>query len=154
MGLDMYVTAKRYLWETGDTGDKEIAEAIGKQFPEMTGYRVNQVEAEVMYWRKANAIHAWFVKHIQDGVDECQESYIDPKQLYELQTICRTVLEDRSRAPELLPAQAGFFFGGTDYNEWYFDCVTRTLKWLDGLLFKDTFDPKFSGWDFYYRASW
>ena len=28
MGLDMYVTAKRYLWESGDSNDKDIANAI------------------------------------------------------------------------------------------------------------------------------
>lgn len=154
MGLDSYVTAKRYLWDFGDNNDKAIAEAVGKQFPEIAGYRVKQVEAEVMYWRKANAIHRWFVDNVQDGVDECQESYIDSKKLSELRDVCRTVLEDRSRGAELLPVQSGFFFGGTEYNEWYFEYVERTLKWLDGLLFKDTFDEKFKNWEFYYQASW
>lgn len=154
MGLDSYVTAKRYLWDFGDNNDKAIAEAVGKQFPEIAGYRVKQVEAEVMYWRKANAIHRWFVDNVQDGVDECQESYINSEKLSELRDVCRTVLEDRSRAAELLPVQSGFFFGGTEYNEWYFEYVERTLKWLDGLLFKDTFDEKFKNWEFYYQASW
>lgn len=154
MGLDMYVTAKRYLWEFGDNNDNAIAEAIGKQFPEMAGYRVKNVEVESMYWRKANAIHAWFVKNVQDGIDECQESYLDPKKLRELQIACETVLADHSQAEVLLPAQSGFFFGGTDYDEGYFDDVERTLRWLNGLLFKDAFDPKFKQWDFYYQASW
>lgn len=154
MGLDMYVTAKRYLWDFGDHNDKAIAESIGKQFPEITGYRVKQVEAEVMYWRKANAIHRWFVDNVQDGVDECQESYLDPKKLYELRDTCKAVLEDRSQAATLLPSKSGFFFGGTEYDEGYFDDVERTLKWLNGLLVKDAFDEKFKNWDFYYQASW
>lgn len=154
MGLDMYVTAKRYLWDFGDNSDKQIASDIGKLFPEIAGYRVKQIEAEVMYWRKANAIHKWFVDNIQDGVDECQESYLDPKKLYELRDICKTVLEDHSQAAALLPSQSGFFFGGTEYDEGYFDDVERTLKWLNGLLVKDAFDEKFKNWDFYYQASW
>lgn len=154
MGLDMYVNAKRYLWDFGDSDDKAIAESIGKQFPEITGYRVKQVESEVMYWRKANAIHKWFVDNVQDGIDECQESYIDPQKLYELRDVCKAVLEDRSRAAELLPSQSGFFFGGTEYNEDYFYDVQCTYDWLETLLFVGTFDEKFKNWDFYYQASW
>ena len=154
MGLDMYVTAKRYLWDFGENNDNDAAESIGKLFPEITGYRVKQIEAGVMYWRKANAIHKWFVDNIQEGVDECQESWIDPQKLYEMRDVCKAVLADRDQAATLLPAQSGFFFGGTDYDEYYFDDVESTLKWLNGLLVKDTFDEKFKKWDFYYRASW
>ena len=153
MGLDMYVNAKRYLWNF-ESKDKSTAEAIGKHFPEMADCNIKQVEAAVMYWRKANAIHAWFVDNVQDGVDECQESYIDPQKLYELRDTCKAVLEDRSRAAELLPAQGGFFFGSTDYNDYYFDDVQRTYDWLETLLFVGTFDEKFKNWDFYYQASW
>jgi|SRR6056297_1531422 len=154
MGLDMYVTAKRYLWDFGENNDKDAAESIGKLFPEITGYRVKQVEVEAMYWRKANAIHRWFVDNVQDGVDECQETWIDPQKLYELRDVCSAVLADRSQAATLLPSQSGFFFGGTDYDDYYFDDVEATLKWLNGLLVKDTFDEKFKKWDFYYQASW
>lgn len=154
MGLDMYVTAKRYLWDFGDSGDKQIAASIGNLFPEMAGYRVKQVEVEVMYWRKANAIHKWFVDQCQDGVDECQETYLDSKKLYELHDICRAVLADRSQAATLLPAQSGFFFGGTEYDEGYFDDVERTLKWLDRLIIKDAFADQFKDWNFYYQSSW
>jgi hypothetical protein len=107
-----------------------------------------------MYWRKANAIHKWFVDNVQDGVDECQETWIEPQKLYELRDVCKAVLADRSQAATLLPSQSGFFFGGTDYDEYYFDDVEATLKWLNGLLVKDTFDEKFKKWDFYYQASW
>ena len=31
---------------------------------------------EVAYWRKANAIHGWFVYNIQDGVDDQNEYYV------------------------------------------------------------------------------
>ena len=154
MGLDMYVTAKRYLWDFGDNDDKQIAESIGNLFPEIAGYRVKQVEVQAMYWRKANQIHKWFVDHCQDGVDECQETYIDPQKLYELREVCKAVLADHSQAATLLPAQSGFFFGDTEYDEGYFADVERTVEWLDGLLFKDAFAEKFKDWDFYYQSSW
>ena len=154
MGLDMYVTAKRYLWDFGDSNDKDIASAIGKLFPEMTGYRAKQVEMEVMYWRKANAIHRWFVDNVQDGVDECQESYLSVDNLRKLRDVCEEVLKDPDSAHTLLPAQSGFFFGGTDYDEGYFDDVKRTLNWLNDLLVKNVLSDDHQQWDFYYQASW
>ena len=154
MGLDMYVTAKRYLWDFGDSNDQAIAGAINKLFPEMTGYRTKQVEMEVMYWRKANAIHRWFVDNVQDGVDECQESYLSVDNLRELRDVCEKVLADRSLAPTLLPAQSGFFFGGTEYDEGYFDDVERTLSWLNELFVKNVLIDDHKHWDFYYQASW
>ena len=153
MGLDSYVTAKRYLWDFGENNDKHIADAIGKMFPEIAGCRVQQVEVEMMYWRKANAIHNWFVQNVQDGVDECQESYIDKEMLYKLRDVCEAVLADHSQAPVLLPSQSGFFFGNTEYGEYYFDDIKSTLKWLNGLLTKDAFE-QFERWSFYYQASW
>ena len=154
MGLDMYVTAKRYLWSFGENNDNDIANAIGKLFPEMTGYRPKQVEMDVMYWRKANAIHRWFVDNVQDGVDECQETYLTVDNLRELRDVCEKVLADRSQASTLLPSQSGFFFGGTEYDEGYFDDVERTLNWLNDLLVKNVLSDDHQQWDFYYQASW
>lgn len=153
MGLDMYFTAKRYLWDFGDTPDKEIASSIGKMFPEIGDTRVKQVEVEWMYWRKANQFHKWFVDTLQDGVDECQETWVDPKDLYPLRDLCRQVMADPSLAPSLLPNQSGFFFGGQDYDEWYFRDVEKTLEFLEDLLNK--FENGYlKGWDFYYQSSW
>lgn len=154
MGLDSYVTAKRYLWDIGETNDNDKIDTISKLFPEMAGMRVKEVAVEAMYWRKANQIHRWFVDNVQDGVDECQESYISTEQLYQLRDTCAAVLADPSQAGVLLPTQRGFFFGGDEYGEWYLEQVTNTKEWLDRLLFKDTFDEKFKNWTFYYQASW
>lgn len=52
------------------------------------------VRITVAYWRKVNAVHAWFVRECQDGVDECE--YSDPisrEKLTELRDTCKTVLE-------------------------------------------------------------
>lgn len=153
MGLDMYFTAKRYLWDFGDTPDKEIASAIGKMFPEIGDKRVKQVEVEWMYWRKANQFHKWFVDTLQEGVDECQETYVAPEDLYPLRDLCRQVLADTSLAPTLLPNQSGFFFGSQGYDEWYFQDVEQTLEFLEDLL--DKFEKGYlKGWDFYYQSSW
>lgn len=151
MGLDMYFYGQRYLWNFGDNGDGAIAESIGKMFPEIGNHKAKKVEVEFMYWRKANQIHRWFVDNVQDGKDECQESYVEWDKLYQLRDVCRAVMADRSQADVLLPAASGFFFGTTDYDEWYFQDVENTIKFLDDLLERK---EQLKSWDFYYRSSW
>lgn len=142
MGLDMYLTGKRYLSKYFNEGDEAVAEAIADQFPELKGKNsrfgdtscVKEVRIEAGYWRKANAIHRWFVDNVQDGEDECRPHYVDREQLQELKAVCEEVLKNRDRAEEVLPTASGFFFGGTDYDDWYFQDVEQTIKIVDNCL--------------------
>lgn len=48
---------------------------------------------QVGYWRKANAIHDWFVRNVQDGEDDCHyHNEVTKEILEELLDICETVL--------------------------------------------------------------
>ena len=63
----MYLTAKKYFWtdwKKGETAQNEEAETIKKMFPEMEGNKLDYVIFQVGYWRKANAIHKWFVDNV------------------------------------------------------------------------------------------
>ena len=102
-----------------------------------------------MYWRKANAIHKWFVDRVQDGEDNCSEYEVTLKQLEELLAVIDEVLENPDRAGELLPPQEGFFFGSRDMDQWYWDDLKQTQSKLQELFTRD-----WKSWDFYYRASW
>lgn len=104
----------------------------------------------VAYWRKANAIHRWFVEKVQDGKDECQASDVSRKQLEELLGECEKVLANKGDAKKLLPTRSGFFFGDTEYNDWYWGDIAGTIKQLRSVLN----NPKFEDWSFEYRASW
>jgi hypothetical protein len=146
MGLDMYLNAKRFLWYSED----ELADNIKRNFPDLPEHmRVKEVTIEAMYWRKANAIHKWFVDKVQGGEDNCQEFEVSLAQLEELLEVIEQVLENPERAGELLPPQAGFFFGGTDMDQWYWDDLKQTQSRLQELFTRD-----WKSWDFYYRASW
>ena len=151
----MYFYGRRYLWDFEYAGkqDRAIIEAIVKQFPEIRGARVEEVKAEFKSWRKANQIHKWFVDNVQDGVDECQESHVEVEKLYQLRDLCEQVVNDPDRAAELLPTGSGFFFGSTDYDEWYHRDVKETLDWLNDFLLKNSLDT-LKNWNFYYRSSW
>ena len=150
MGLDMYLTAKRYLskYNPEDAKLRELVSAIDFGF----SGEVEQISFEAMYWRKANAIHRWFVNEIQDGVDNCAEYSVSEESLAKLRDICKQVLIDPSKADELLPPQSGFFFGSTDVDEWYLDQLKYTVERLDVLLeLSEVKDRKIN---FYYSSSW
>lgn len=159
MGLDMYLKGTRYL-SSFDDQDKPVKTALNKAvFGEsfelgdplnMRFPSINEVTAEVAYWRKANAVHAWFVTNVQDDVDECQESFVSSKKMQELLDVCNKVLADNRLAAELLPPQSGFFFGSTTIDEHYLMDVEFTAARLTELLT----DEQWKDWDFYYQASW
>lgn len=44
-------------------------------------------------WRKANAIHAWFVAHVQGGEDDCGTYEVEPADLLSLLEACKDVLD-------------------------------------------------------------
>jgi hypothetical protein len=141
----MYLNAKRFLWHNED----ELADRVSNAFPELGKARVKEVTAELMYWRKANAIHKWFVDNVQGGLDECQESWVSQEQLEQLLAVIEEIMADNTKAAELLPPQAGFFFGSTDMDDWYWKDLERTRDGLRGLLAKNL-----KSWSIYYRASW
>lgn len=150
MGLDMYLSAKRHLADYRED-EKEIIEAVEKidglcNF----GMRVNEVSCEAMYWRKANAIHKWFVTNCQDGVDDCREVWVSIEQLKQLRDVCDEVIKDTSKADSLLPPQSGFFFGSTEVDEYYLQDLVATREALDRIV--DNEDN--NRWDYYYQSSW
>jgi len=158
MGLDMYLSGKRYL-RSYDKQDAEKVNVINEVLgldklsdigDDMRAIAVKEVTVEAAYWRKANAIHKWFVDVCQDGVDECQETYVSREQLKQLLDTCREVLADNSKAETLLPTEAGFFFGGTDIDEWYLGDVQFTADRLQYLLGSE----ELKEFDFYYQSSW
>jgi len=151
MGLDMYLSRRTYVqnWDHhGPENQHQITVMKGGKIREdIKPERISYIIEEVAYWRKANAIHRWFVENCQNGVDECQESYVTHEQLSELVSICKEILKNPKSAPEELPTQAGFFFGTTEYGEPYLDDLRETVRQLEPCLNDDR-------GEYYYRSSW
>jgi len=57
-------------------------------------------------------------------------------------------IADPSVAKALLPTQEGFFFGGTDYDQFYYDDLEYTRETLSKAL------AEVDDSDFYYESSW
>jgi hypothetical protein len=108
-----------------------------------------QCQVKIGYWRKANAIHDWFVQNCQDGNDDCREAYVPIEKLEELRNICKMVLGNHALASEHLPTSSGFFFGSTDYDEWYYKDLESTVEIIDNALSKISDE-----WTFAYQSSW
>lgn len=162
MGLDMY------LFRTKKTPNG--------------GFSYNDDTDEVGYWRKANAIHKWFVDNVQNGEDNCEAYEVYKEALEKLLNNCCTVLskcklvekdvieefgrnehgeiiervvkkkviEDTSVAEEILPTTDGFFFGCTDYDEWYIDDIKNTIEFISDTLKNTNFDTE----TIVYCSSW
>jgi len=107
------------------------------------------VQVQVAYWRKANQIHKWFVDHVQDGNDDCEEYRVTRDQLQLLVDNCKLVLMNKEEAKTLLPRQEGFFFGSYEYDEYYWYDIQDTIEQLEKILKEYPED-----WDFQYQSSW
>jgi len=147
MGLDMYLTAKRYLSDY-DEEEKAIKKRLSSM-AQFKGLNVRDVVAEVGYWRKANHIHKWFVDNVQSGKDDCGDYYVSTEKLAALKDLCESVLKDHKLGKAALPTESGFFFGSTDYDAPYFDDVEETAKIIEKALALDH-----SKWEVYYHSSW
>lgn len=146
-------------------------------------YGFDTIFEDVGYWRKANAIHAWFVDNVQEGKDDCEPHEVSKEQLMKLYLICKTIVTESTLAPDkvingqrfnnetgeweniyedgyiitnpelaakLLPTQSGFFFGGTDYDEYYMEDVKYTFELLPKIISETDFDKQVIS----YRSSW
>lgn len=161
MGLDHYLYEVPSKFEgrpyrTDEEIEKEVPPEERKfrkdwddPFPREGGFYHVSGLREMCQWRKFNALHAWFVREVQGGEDECNP-YIAPREkVEELLEILRKIQADPSRAPDLLPTQAGFFFGPVEYGEWYFEDVKETIPMLEMALKEQR-----PGTDLVYVSSW
>jgi len=148
MGLDMYLTGEKYLSQYTPE-EKAISDEISNLLG-MEDLKVQEVTCELAYWRKANAIHAWFVEHVQGGEDECKKHHVPMESLDELLGVCREVVTNKEAAKHLLAPQAGFFYGRTEIDDYYFESLEETIK----MLTKARKDAEEYNLDMYYQSSW
>jgi len=184
----MYLSKRTYVKNWEHMKPSELHEITVKQGnlvrKDIRPERISNIVEEIIYWRKANAIHAWFVKNVQDGEDDCGDYYVSTENLTELRDLCVKVvkaselvagkvmngygltkdgkkdpnwvdgklIKDPTVARELLPPQEGFFFGNTDFDEWYLEDIKRTADELTKVL--EESEGKGYGGSYYYNSSW
>lgn len=150
MGLDMYLTAKRTIVAWTER-DKELNQQMLKLMPELAGVEsVDEIKVNLGYWRKANAVHQWFVDNVQDGEDDCGAYCVGPEQLDQLKDLCLQVLAFPELASQKLPTTDGFLFGSIDYDDGYFQDLENTAKIID----RAAQLSESNLWGFEYQSSW
>ena len=147
----MYLEARIHLSKYADEKLRPKEALIRTVLPEMfKSGNMDYVDVmfEAGYWRKANAIHKWFVDHCAEGKDDCRPAYVEREQLVELRNLCEEVLKNKKKAKDLLPPEEGFFFGTPETDDWYFEALTDTIEIIDKCLKLP------NHWDFVYKSSW
>ena len=183
MGLDMYLEAsfstRAYVsptdadYEARQEG-KEIQLKKSPEFEDAIAaigfqdapiqYQWNhfQYVFPIITWRKANAIHKFFVDEVQDGNDNCERHYVSRETLQELLDRITTILDIKTpvaremKAEELLPTDVeGCFFGSKEYDDWYYQDLKRTKVILEKVF---EYEEQAEGGkcfdSFYYQSSW
>jgi len=150
----MYLTKHTYIGanypHNGITGTIDLSKNGEKIDIDLN--KVSYVVEAVGYWRKANQIHAWFVDNVQGEEDDCRLYKVSGEKLKELRDICVDVLKKRDDeySQEQLPPVPGFFFGGTNINDYYYDDIKHTIAIIDVI---EANDPGFKE-EYYYQSSW
>ena len=85
-------------------------------------------------FRKVNFLIPFFESQLGYKIENLCKVKIAKENAEELLRRCSAVLDDHSRAEELLPTQEGFFFGNTDYDDYYFRDVERVRDYVEGTL--------------------
>ncbi len=177
MGLDMWLTARRRVFSS-EAEYGGAVESLGIRGHLETHEPALTVEFVVGDWRKANAVHGWFVREVQSGRDDTGVYNVARSELEQLRALCKKVLAsttpapaeeggelpahegchgddgredeelDRRLAEELLPTSAGFFFGSRDYDWEYLECLRDTVAVVDRALALP------DEWWFEYTSSW
>jgi hypothetical protein len=143
---------KEYTWMDKETYIQDL-EANPDNDEVLLDWAPVSVGEMVTTWRKFNALHNWFVKNVQDGVDDCDEYEVTQDHLEMLELTLEMVFDEKNQGEDaqkkLLPTKSGFFFGGTEYDDYYFKEAKRTLALIKDLREEDTTNYKF-----YYSSSW
>ena len=155
MGLDMYLSKRVYIGAHYEHRKVKgiIDITADDKHIKIKFDRVSEITEQVGYWRKANQIHNWFVKNVQDGKDNCDEYYVSEEKLQQLLDDCKKVRDNQSIAAEVMPTKKGFFFGGTEYDEYYMQDISGTIEIIE-TLFKEKGDEKYFNGTIYYTSSW
>lgn len=100
---------------------------------------------EDVYFRKVNFVYAFFSNEMVN-----ESCIVDKTRIGQLKDACEDVLAHKGNveyAQSVLPTQGGFFFGSTDYDDWYWhdvkDCLTKIKR-----LYKSMGEDDFVLWDF------
>lgn len=119
-----------------DNNPKETDPALAEFLPLYQPFErapdLQSIFDEVSYWRKFNALHNWFVTHVQIGVDNCEIYEVTKDHINDLLDTLFLVIEEKDPS-DFMPTE-GFFFGSNEVDEYYWEQVENTRDKMYRLL--------------------
>lgn len=169
MGLDQYLYRSRTKFYRVDPearyshlpeGECKTSDGIAIP-PKNLGLMGSQEVTDMIgYLRKVNAVHGWIVRHLAEGVDDCQRIYLDRESVVMLVADLHDAI-DNPKTNTGLPPTPGFFFGSTERDDWYLDDMKDALAiftWLLEVMEADeekaARDGLVAEYQYWYQASW
>lgn len=129
MGLDQAIrrvsaetAAKLIEWQ-----NTPFEEQDEENYP-LAGDKYHTLMTEVWEGRKENHIQRAIEEITGQTVENCDYLFLTRKHVEQLVEKLQSVHADHELAQVVLPTQAGFFFGGTQYDEWYFRDIEQELE--------------------------
>ena len=120
MGLDQYLYATQHIVNySHDPAGALLANKLIATMAEATGVGIDrlaesnniiEVRYTAAYWRKANAVHRWFVTHVQEGNDDCGTYHVGRETLEHLASVCDQLLTG-------VEVETGTIHVGTTYSQ-------------------------------------
>lgn len=169
MGLDMFLIRKKKL-----KGNKKIYEELNWDSKDEIAYwrKANQIHKWIVdnIQNGIDDCNYYYItkEKIQELVDICNDilkqiklidgkvlmrdywNYNENEKTHILEYGIGKIIDKQEICEKLLPTQEGFFFGGTEYDEWYYEQIKYTRDRLTAII--DLLD--FDKWNIYYGSSW
>jgi hypothetical protein len=150
MGLDMYLRVRVAM---PYKSDERFDNAYGSD------WKLSERTYSVCEWRKANAVHRWFVDNVQEGQDDCGRYPVNLENLKNLRFACQNAMREYDdgnieHAAGFMPTTSGFFFGSTEYDDYYREDLKRTYDACNNLI-RTIESPNRNEWlSVEYESSW
>ena len=149
MGLDMHLTKEIYV--AAQYPHRKVKLNVGLTIEDnlikIDASNVQSITEQAAYWRKANAIHGWFVENVQYGSDDCDRYGVELSELKDLLNTCRTVISTKDTS--LLPPM-----GGTDIDDGYWNNLKYTEETLNKLITEHEENDYNMDISYFYHSSW
>ena len=128
----------KFFCDKGEEIEKQIAYKLKKEDLEELLDICNRILDEVKT-EKGKVSNGYSYEPNENGEFIKKDNYIDG-----------LVITNAEICEELLPTQSGFFFGSTDYDEYYLEKIEYTKEQLEQVIDEIDNDTE----DIYYLASW
>ena len=90
------------------------------------------------YYRKVNFLRGYFVENTElTDESNCENVDVPIECIKRLYLKCKEVLENKDSAQDELPVKGGFFFGGCEYDDWYFEDIENVKNDIKEILDKE-----------------